>query len=117
MPTSTSPPAPTGTVVSQPLFLLNNRIVHELAASFAVRVRTEVGDDPSAQFERAFLLAFSRPPADDERQEGLRSLVEFSKIWQSHPGEEADVNLPASQRALADLCHTLLNSAAFLFVD
>ena len=105
------------TVVSQPLFLLNNRTVYELAASFAVRVRSEVGDDPAAQFERAFLLAFSRQPADDERQIGLQSLVELSKIWQNRADTDGDAKLPASQRALADLCHTLLNSAAFLFVD
>ena len=80
-------------------------------------MRTEVGDDPAAQFERAFLLAYSRPPSDEERQVGLRSLVELSKIWQSRADEESDVTLPVSERALADLCHTLLNSAAFLFVD
>jgi mono/diheme cytochrome c family protein len=105
------------TVVSQPLFLLNNRTVYELAASFASRVRSEVGDDPTAQFERAFLLAYARPPSDEERQVGLRSLVELSKLWQSRAEKQPAGKLPVSERALADLCHILLNSAAFLFVD
>lgn len=101
------------TVSPQSLLLKNNGHVHELSLSLAERVRAELaaaGADDSAEpellIERAFVLALSREPEADELEWSLAALDRLRSAW---GGDE--------QRALASFCHTLLNSAAFLYVD
>lgn len=84
------------TVVTQPLHLLNNAAVHQLAQTFAKRVQREAGSDHSRQIHRAFELAFNRAPTKPEKKLSEQQL---------------------KQLTLADFCHTLLNSAAFLYLD
>ena len=60
---------------------MNHRFTLDMAAAFAQRVERESGDT-AAQVERVFVLAYTRPPDDDERtaaielvrQHGLRAL-------------------------------------------
>jgi hypothetical protein len=99
------------TVVSQPLHLLNNRMIHDLAGRFAERVRENTGDDTRAQTRRAWLLALNRPPTIDEEKLAIESIESLTRHWTKENAEA-----PANN-ALADFCHTLLNSAAFLYID
>ncbi len=102
----------TSTVAIQALHLLNNAMVENLAEIFAQRVRKEVGEAPEKQIDRAYWIALSRPPTEDERAESLQALSRFKSIQksaQSAPG--------ADQKALASFCHALVNSAAFLYID
>ncbi len=102
----------TSTVAIQALHLLNNAMVEKLAEVFAQRVRKEVGEAPDKQIERAYWIALSRPPTEDEKVESLRALSRFKSMQKSpQPPPEAD------QRALASFCHALVNSAAFLYID
>src|SRR5581483_6847722 len=50
----------------QALFFLNDPQVRRLASSYAARLRRESADD-GERVERAFLLAFARPPEEAER--------------------------------------------------
>ena len=102
------------TVAPQALYLLNNAWVHELAGAFAHRVRAEAGTEPARQVERVYLVALGRPPTAEEKAAGLQALTKLSTAWGEHekPGRDE-----AAQRALASLCHTVFNSAAFLYVD
>ncbi|MFN3485230.1 MAG: DUF1553 domain-containing protein [Planctomycetota bacterium] len=51
----------------QGLFMLNDPFVHEQARAFAARLRREcAGEDE--RIERAYLLAFGRPPSSKERE-------------------------------------------------
>jgi hypothetical protein len=84
------------TVATQALHLMNNAMVDELAESLAKRITAEVGDNPGQQVERLYWIAVSRPPDDEERKLSVRSLA----------------RLP-----LARLCHAILNSAAFVYID
>ena len=84
------------TVVTQPLHLLNNASVHELAKQFAERVKKEAGEQREQQVKRAFELAVNRPPTSREHELSLAMLHRME---------------------LGDFCHTLLNSAAFLYLD
>ena len=59
----------------------------------------------------------SQRKVKDVLEAGLASLAELSEIWESRLAEQSNGGQPASEAALADLCHTLFNSAAFLFVD
>ena len=57
----------TTTVSTQALVLLNDDFSNRQAESMAGRVIREVGDDVSRQVERAYWLALSRPPTEEQR--------------------------------------------------
>ena len=102
------------TVATQALHLLNDARVRELAGSFAERVRADAGEDAAAQVERACLLALGRSPAWEERRAAVETLARLQERWSTEPGVDP---AGARSRALADYCHALLNSAAFLYID
>ncbi|MFN7998550.1 MAG: DUF1553 domain-containing protein [Bryobacteraceae bacterium] len=103
---------PESTVSLQALYLMNNGMVHRLADSFADRIVREAGHDPRAQIETLYWLAVSRPPTPEEAKASLESLAKLERL------ETKDTPAPqASSRALAKLCHTVFNSAAFLYID
>ncbi len=99
------------TVATQALHLMNDGTVHELAEHFARRVRREAGADPARQIERTYLIALSRPPSAEEKEVGLAALARITAAW-----SKADPDAAAA-RALGVFCHTLLNSATFLYID
>ena len=98
------------TVSLQSLMLTNNEHVRDLATAFAARVESlhenSAGADTAAVVDTVYQLALSRMPNDMERQLGIDALVELRDEWQGEP-----------QKALESYCHTILNSAAFLYVD
>lgn len=85
----------------QSLMLINGEFALKRAQAFAHRVAQESSRDPSSLIEQACLFALGRPPTDAERG---AALAMFSAA--SDPGE-----------ALTDLCHVLLNSNAFIYLD
>ena len=90
-------------VAPQALHLLNNAMVDEVAGFFAERVRREAGEDRSRQVENAYWLALSRGPSDEERIASSEALDQLAKVSKGD--------------ALKKFCHTLLNSAAFVYID
>jgi hypothetical protein len=84
-------------VATQALHLLNNGMVDDVAGYFADRVKREAGEDPAAQVERAYWLATGRAPNAEERA--------------------ASLDFVAKSGTLKRFCHTLLNSASFLYID
>jgi hypothetical protein len=84
------------TVATQALHLMNNGIVDDLAGYFAKRVEREAGTQAGQQVEKLYWIALSRPPGDEEKRISLEALSKLS---------------------LARLCHTMFNSAAFLYID
>jgi hypothetical protein len=102
-------------VSPQSLMLMNNHRVHELAQAFAARVAAILNErglnergqrDRGAQVDTVYCLALSRLPEEDERALGIAALRELESAWQSN-----------SQAPLETYCHTILNSAAFLYID
>jgi len=104
------------TVAVQALHLMNDGMVGQLAGDFARRVVHEAGDDPERQVERAWVIALSRRPSQEELEAGVAALRELRSAWEAEPGSPAQGETP-SLRALANFCHAILNSAAFLYVD
>ena len=102
------------TVAPQALHLMNDSMIRRLAASFAARVKREAGNDRTRQVERVYWIALSRPPTGEERKIGLAKLAQLSAAW-------ARKYLPSNEntetRALVTFCHTILNSAAFIYID
>jgi hypothetical protein len=110
------------TVVSQPLYLWNSKMVYEAAASFARQTSLAAGSERSAQVDEIWLRLLSRFPSDEEKFVALAALAEFERQWResettepSKPGKRPE-ELPVDS-ALTGFCHTLFNTAAALFVD
>jgi hypothetical protein len=96
------------TVASQALTLLNSDFMTRSAAAFADRVLKEQAADPA---NRALLLAFGRPPTENER--GL-----FAAFLDQQTQQHSKLQpVEAQRRAVTDLCHMLLSANEFAYVD
>ena len=107
------------TVASQALHLMNDGLVRRLAERFADRVIREAGSDSTRQIERVYQTALSRRPTVEERSIGQQALDRLTAHWADrlHKQKSAAAPEEAERRALANFCHTIINSAAFLYVD
>ena len=108
------------TVASQALQMMNSEILRANSRYMAGRVIDTAGDDPEAQVRRVYLAALSRPPSADEQADAVSTLGQMTRAWRRRleatlPAEP--VTMKARWLALATLCHTVLNSAEFLYVD
>ncbi|MBQ17808.1 MAG: hypothetical protein CMJ65_11855 [Planctomycetaceae bacterium] len=110
---------PDSTVAGQALHLMNDPMIRSLSDAFAERVLKDVGTESYQQVERVYQLALGRQPTAQERQLGQAALVELTRHWRTNApkGGKSDPGIPPGTRALATYCHTVLNSAAFLFID
>lgn len=84
------------TTAIQSLALLNGRLVAEESEHFAARLVREAGDDTERQVQRAFQVAFARPPTAEE----LKRYYEFIQT-----------------EGLTSACRVLLNANEFVYVD
>ncbi len=99
----------TTAVAPQALYLLNNTLIRTLADALAGRVRADAGDRLADQVDRLYWLALGRPPTGEE-QRIIRA--EMAKAYEAAAGRPDD-----ARRLLARLCHAVLNSTAFIYVD
>ena len=98
------------TVPTQALAMINNEFVHARSESLAARVlRSAATQDEQIEF--AWMFALERKPTEDERQLATQHLKSQINNFKS-----VDAAL-AENRALASLCHVLLNSNEFLYID
>jgi hypothetical protein len=88
------------TTAPQALLLLNGEFTLERAERWAAELRKSHGSNMDELLRHAMRGAWGRPPSDAELSLGRRFL-----------GEQAQAS------ALVDLCHVLLNSNEFLYVD
>ena len=117
----------TSTTPISSLVLMNDPFLEAQAEAFAARVKREAGDDPPAQFTRAWRLCFGVTPSETEIQRVLPNLAELEKHFrEAAPATAAPPKgkkpAPAAaidpkQKAMATICWALLNSSRFLFVD
>jgi len=99
-------------VAPQALHLLNNATIYELSEDFANRLENEAGSDVRRQVEQAYWLALSRAPTAEEMRVASDDLL---KLKQAAAKDVKDAD--AEHKALTAFCHTILNSAAFLYID
>lgn len=110
--------APTGrrdvsTVAPQALTLLNNEWVH--GESYAMAARAIAADsDRKQRVAAAWRIVLSREPTDREKD----ASIEFVSRWQTSSGSGAGSS-DADQElfAIAALCHTLINTNEFIYLD
>jgi hypothetical protein len=96
-------------VATQALFLLNNALIRTLADALAERVTDEAGEHLADQIDRLYWLALSRPPTVEEKSIISEELERASQAASDQPGSR--------KRLLARLCHAIINSTAFIYVD
>ena len=101
------------TVVTQSLALLNDQFMIDQADHFAGRVLQEAGKFAQARIDRAFRIAYLRSPTTEESLWAATLLLDQQQKY-----EEAGVAPEDGVRkALANLCHMLLCSNEFLYVE
>ncbi len=102
------------TVAPQALHLLNNKMIHGLAVSFAERVQREAGSEQEAQIRHSYLLALNRLPGQQEMELSMRYLEQLTSQWKQELPDQA---AKAPQRALENFCHAIMNLGAFIYID
>lgn len=96
---------------TQALALLNNAFAHDRSAALAKRVLASTATTPEERVRCAWQYALERDPTPDEARRSLSHLAE-----QQDRFVKAGTGAP-EQRALESLCHVLLNSNEFIYVD
>lgn len=71
-------------VPTQAFSLFNGEFVNDMALAFAARLQKEAST-PSAQVDRAFLLAYGRAPAEAERKLTLAHLTRMTEQHRAYP--------------------------------
>ena len=108
------------TVSSQALQLMNSETVRASSRFMAGRVIDAVGRNPEAQVERVYLAALGRPPSAGELDWSKSTLADMTEEWKRHLDQDRSPE-PREGRAqwlaLGTFCHTLFNTAEFLYVD
>src|SRR6202522_4595266 len=111
----------------QSLDLLNNELVLDWARSLAGRVLNDSVLTPAAQVDRAFRLAYGRGATADEQKIAADFLAKQMPIMVARLANKDSKpplpsNLPqgvgqARAAAFVDLCHMLLDSNEFLYIN
>ena len=116
------------TVAPQALAMLNNSFVHEQSEALASRVLRQVEDPARVEqhVSRSFEFALGRQPTGHELKSSLVYLSQQKAHFQAQAERDANKNktvdlgsLPqlSYRLALASLCHVLLNTNEFIYVD
>ena len=111
---------PISIVAPQALFLMNNKMVHELSLALAERLIAEVDQDNQQQIDRLCLVALGRAPSSEQQQAMMGTLEQLKIKWREQLSTEsaaADFEGEVTKKSLANLCHVVMNSAAFLYID
>jgi len=100
------------TVPTQALFLMNNEFVHERAANLAKRAMAGANDE-TGRIQRAYQIAFGRPPRRDELVDAAEFLTRYTAALAGNEMTDATRRLAA----WSGLARTMLTRNEFLFVD
>ena len=103
------------TVAPQALALLNDPFVRLRARELADRLRSEVGNDPSAQVLLAFQLGLFRDPEPNEVAPSLAFLANQASARREREPKLADEK--AADLALVDFCQMLFSLNEFIYID
>jgi hypothetical protein len=111
---------------TQPLALMNDELVMEWSRALASRVLNDGGLSAEQQIDRTYRLLLSRAPKPEESKSILDFLNEQSVLLGERLAKGDKVPLPdtlpqgmtpARAAAFVDLCHALLNSNEFIYIN
>ena len=106
----------------QALAMLDSKFAMNQAESMASALLEKHGSNVLTLIRQAYLLAYSREPTADEVGSAQRFLDRQARLTlPGNPGPMPDPPVqnvrPALASAFVDLCHALMNSVEFLYVD
>ncbi|MBL8815837.1 MAG: PSD1 domain-containing protein [Planctomyces sp.] len=111
---------------SQSLLMMNNEFVRKQSEQIAQRIIRENGSEPRAQIESLWMLLFSRRPDSEDISTATEFLMADAAAIAAGVSPPGDGSVPGSTPAAADasshvplahLCHALISSNGFLYVD
>jgi hypothetical protein len=103
-------------VATQALHLWNDTSIRQLAANFGDRVQAISPERDQITF--VYQAALGRSPTAEERTACEDGLEQLTQRWLNQSAEPNEVQrTEAKRRAMSTVCHTILNSAAFLYID
>ncbi|MEZ6041337.1 MAG: PSD1 and planctomycete cytochrome C domain-containing protein [Planctomycetaceae bacterium] len=116
---------PSSTGPSQALMMMNNPFVVQSSQAMAERLITETPADLRAQVVLAWQLLFSHAPSDQEVDDAVAFVQSFQSPEDANlvTGDGSVVapvdagSQDTNRLALAYLCHSLMSSNGFLYVD
>ena len=125
---NTCPRRSTTTIAPQALALFNGEFTRTEARYFAERVVKEAGNDAEKQIERAYKIALVRKPTAAQKALALQFLQNQTRAVSqqrqkcgarkaSYPAPDAKQAKQAALLALTDLCHVLINTNEFIYMD
>ncbi len=103
------------TVAPQALALLNDPFVRARAGDFADRLLKAAGGDSARAVDRAYRLAFGRPPTEAERDTGIEFLARQNRQRAARDPKAAASDVQRS--TLTDYCQVLFGLNEFIYVD
>ncbi|MEO8269291.1 MAG: PSD1 and planctomycete cytochrome C domain-containing protein [Aureliella sp.] len=104
-------------VPTQSLALLNNQFVHDRSQNLALSILAEA-IEPIEQAQLAWLAIIKRAPSQGELEASIQHIVEQRAAFAAHDNAESPPHeRPPEQLALASLCHVLMNSNEFIYID
>lgn len=102
------------TTPTQSLLLINGDWPLKRAGAMAAEIRRRTkSTDPTTLADAAYRFAFGRAAQADELSGAVKFLTRQGALAESRSSPDA----ATMETALTDLCHVLLNSSEFLFVD
>ncbi|HUE74968.1 MAG TPA: DUF1553 domain-containing protein [Pirellulaceae bacterium] len=106
------------TTPTQSLLMINGPWMLQRAKTLATRIGREA-TDPAEQIRLAYRLVFSRVPTAEEEADAAAYLTgkTLTRSASEGNGDPPSLALRVSIERLADLCHVLLNSNEFVYVD
>ena len=102
-------------VVQQSLSMLNGDFVQEQARRFAQRVMSDAVASQQPRIEVAFRIALNRRPTAHEIKLASELLEDHISLDRRRKPQLSDQQL--ADKALVDLCHMLLNTNEFLYLE
>ncbi|MHB1425625.1 MAG: PSD1 and planctomycete cytochrome C domain-containing protein [Gemmataceae bacterium] len=103
------------TVAPQGLALLNDPFIRTRAGDFAKRLLKDAGGDSAKAVDRAYCLAFGRPPTEVERRAGVEFLAQQNRERSARNPKQAPDEI--RRQALTDYCQVLFGLNEFIYVD
>lgn len=104
----------TSTVSLQSLILKNNERIFELAGDLAADLVDRADREPTRLVELAYRATYGRMPEAQEAARATAALRQFTELWRDQDLGEGRC---ATTLAMTTLCHTLVNSAEFSYLD
>lgn len=101
---------------AQPLILLNDPLVHELAADWADHLLRQHSQNHEQLVRAAYLAAFAAEPTPRQLARALEFVATHPDSASASAAETSSPPSPARQ-AWVDFCHTLFNAKQFIFLN